>query len=134
MQEKFEYKYVAPTEQEKKEVSAIRAQYIEEKEDDKLARLKKLDKKVKEPPKVWGLVLGIVGTLIFGGGLSLILEFSQMLWGTLICVLGLIPIGLAYPIYQWVLESGKAQHWEEILRLSNEILEEEQEKDEFTNL
>lgn len=128
MQEKFEYKYTALTEKEKKEATEIRARYVEE--DEKMARLKALDEKVKNPPKVWGLALGVIGTLLFGGGLSLILEFSQMVWGCALCTVGLVPVGLAYPVYQKTLNDGKKKYGAEILRLSEEIIQEQKKGEE----
>ena len=128
MADTFEYKYSAPTAEERVEAERIRAEYMEESASDKLAQLKKLDEKVKTPPMVWGLSSGILGALIFGGGLSLILEFSQIVWGSVLSVVGLIPIVLAYPLYQRKLESGKKKYGAEILRLTDEILGENKEE------
>lgn len=128
MANKFEYKYTAPTAQERAEAERIRSEYMEESASDKLAQLRKLDEKVKKPPMVWGLSMGIIGTLIFGGGLSLILEFSQMVWGCVLAVAGLVPIVLAYPVYQRKLEKNKKKYSVEILRLTDEILGENKEE------
>lgn len=131
MEEKFEYNYSAATAEEKKEAEAIRARYLGESAGGKLERLKSLDNKVKQPPMIWSLSLGIIGTLIFGLGLAMILEFRQipynLVWGTLISTVGLVPIALAYPVYQKVLEQGKAKYGAEILRLTEEILGENEE-------
>lgn len=128
MANKFEYKYTAPTAQERAEVESIRAEYTENIADSKVAQLRKLDEKVKKPPMVWGLSMGIIGTLIFGGGLSLILEFSQIVWGSVLSIAGLVPIVLAYPVYQRKLEKNKKKYSVEILRLTDEILGENKEE------
>ena len=74
MPDKFEYKYTALNEKEKKEVENIRNQYLEqEKEISNIDRLKKLDSKVKNIPTAVALSVGIVSTLIFGLGLTFFL-------------------------------------------------------------
>ncbi len=47
----------------------IRTQYTE-KENTKLDELKALDKKVKRPANVFGIIFGIIGVLIMGAGMS----------------------------------------------------------------
>ena len=122
---KFEYTYVAPTERERKEAESIRKQYLLKGEgEDKLARLRKLDEKVKTPPQIVALTLGVVGTLLFGLGLTMILEWSLIVWGSLVAVTGLIPLLLAYPSYKKLLKKLQDKHREEILKLSEEILNE----------
>ena len=123
---KFEFTYTAPTERERREVGSLRKQYLpEEKNTDKLARLRKLDEKVKTPPQILALTLGVVGTLIFGLGLTMILEWSLIAWGAIVAVIGIVPLALAYPIYRWLFKKLQDKHREEILRLSEEILNEE---------
>ena len=125
MNNKFNFKYVAPTEEERKEIDSIRRQYIQPSNiESKMDRLRRLDAHVKNTAIVYSLVLGVVGTLIFGLGLSLILEWSIWLWGILLMVLGSVPIALAYPIYRIVLRKYKDRYGEEILRLSEELLNE----------
>ena len=121
---KFEYTYSAVTEKERKQVEEIRSRYmkpLEEKEDD-FSRLQRLDKKVKTAPTVWGLVFGILGTLIFGLGLSMILEWDLYLFGTMAAVVGLAVLSAAYFIYTYILKKNKQRYGEEILRLSESLL------------
>lgn len=123
---RFEYTYTAPTERERKEAESIRKQYlIEEEKPDKLAKLRELDRRVKNPPQIFALSLGIVGTLIFGGGLTLILEAGWLLLGALLAVVGLVPLALAYPAHKKLSKKLKEKYREEILRLSEEILNEQ---------
>ena len=123
---KFEYTYAAPTEKERREVENLRKQYLpEEKKTDKLTRLRKLDESVKTPPQVTALTLGVVGTLIFGLGLTMILEWSLVIWGTIVAAVGILPVAVAYPIYKWLFKKLQDKHREEILKLSEEILNEE---------
>ena len=125
---KFEFTYTAPTERERKEVESLRKQYLPEGEKtDKVTRLRKLDERVKTPPQVLALSLGIVGTLVFRLGLTMILEWSMIVWGTALSVVGLIPLLLAYSAYKWLLNKLKDKHREEILKLSEEILNEKKD-------
>ena len=125
MNDKFSYKYIAPTEEERKEIDSIRRQYAsQEKEETKLERLRRLDALVKNTAIIWSLVLGVLGTLIFGLGLTMILEWQILPWGIVLMVIGSVPIAIAYPVYKTVLKKYKNRFGEEILRLSEELLNE----------
>ena len=126
MSDKFNFKYTAPTEEERKEIDSIRRQYApKEQEETKLERVRRLDALVKSVPTIWALVLGVLGTLIFGLGLTMILEWNILLWGIVLMVLGSVPIAVSYPVYKKVLKKYKNRYGEEILRLSEELLNEE---------
>ena len=124
MSEKFEFNYTAPTDAEKREIESIRRNYVDTPESvgDVLQRLRYLDNKVKNPPVMWGLVLGILGIMIFGLGLSMILEWRIIFWGVLVSLLGIVPIALAYPVYKKVYDKGKTKYKDEILELSEKLL------------
>lgn len=132
--EQFEYTYTAPTAAERREAEEIRKRYQEMTvNEDRITRLRKLDEKAKTPPMVWAISLGVFGTLIFGGGFTIILEEMlaspyHLILGSAICVVGMLPIGLAYPVYKYVLQKCKAKYGEEILRLSEEILNEKEKE------
>lgn len=122
---RFEYKYSVPTERERREIESIKRQYIRQDditEANKLMRLRRLHKSIVNTATAVSLVLGIVGTLIFGGGMALIMEFSQLAVGIVVAAIGIIPMALAYPVYKLVFKSKKKKHGEEILRLSDELL------------
>ena len=125
MNNQFNFKYTAPTEEERKEIDSIRRQYLpQEKTETKIETLRRLDGLVKSVPKVWSLVLGVVGTLVLGLGLTMILEWSIWLWGIILMAVGSIPMAIAYPVYKAVLKKYKNRYGEEILRLSEELLNE----------
>lgn len=125
MSNQFHFKYTAPTEEERKEIDSIRRQYApQEKTETKMEKLRRLDALVKNTAIIWSLALGIVGTLIFGFGLALILEWDIWLWGIVAMVVGSVPTALAYPVYKAVLQKYKNRYGEEILRLSGELLNE----------
>ena len=125
MSNQFNFRYTAPTEEERKEIDSIRRQYApQEKTETKLERLRRLDSLVKNTAIIWSLVLGVLGCLIFGLGLTMILEWDILLWGIILMAIGSVPMAVAYPIYRLVLNKGKAKYGDEILRLSEELLNE----------
>lgn len=123
-QEIFEYTYSAPTEREKKQIESIRKQYAPKPQttEDAFECLKKLNAKVYDAARCASLSVGVVGILIFGFGLTMILEWSIWLWGIVTMAIGCIPVALAYPIYRWLLARGKRKYGTEIVRLSDELL------------
>jgi hypothetical protein len=126
MSEKFEYKYSAPTQRERKEVDSIRSQYLPKEEVmTNIDRLKELDKKVKNPPLITSLSFGIVGTLIFGLGLTCVLEWNLIGLGIGLMIFGGAVLGVAYPIYNKLLNKLKRKYGPTIINLSNQILNEE---------
>ena len=74
MENKFEFTYSAPTETERKEIEFIRNQYQTNNKNEKLQQLKNLDKKVNNIPTCVAIILGVIGILVFGLGLTMILE------------------------------------------------------------
>lgn len=125
MSERFNFKYTAPTEAERKEIDSIRRQYSpQEQTESKMERLRRLDSLVKNTAIIWSLVFGVLGALIFGLGLTMILEWSIWLWGVTLMVCGSVPMAIAYPIYKLLLKKYKNRYGEEILRLSEELLNE----------
>lgn len=122
----FEYSYYSPTEQERKQIESIRKQYIKnpEKNESKLDRLKKLNSKVISTATMVALIFGIVGCLIFGLGLTMVLEWNLFLWGIIVMLVGAFPMSIAYPLYNFTLKKGKFKYGEEILKLSEELLSE----------
>lgn len=120
---KFEYTYVAPTAEERKQIMDIREQYVPKTvNESKFYRLKKLDSKVRKIPMAVSLVLGIIGTLVFGTGLTMILQWDILIWGSVVSAAGLLPVAAAYPVYKMLYDRYKKLHGEEILKLSDELL------------
>ena len=122
---KFVYNYSAPTEDERREIEGIRKQYSgEQVKKDSLSRLRELDKRVKNPPLILSIILGVVGVLVFGTGLTMILEWSLYVWGILVMVVGIVPVSIAYPLRKKLVKRNKERYGDEILKLSGELLNE----------
>jgi hypothetical protein len=69
--------------------------------------------------------IGVVGILVFGFGLSLCLEWGIFIWGILLAAVGCVPMVFAYPAYKWLLAKNKAKYGAEIIKLSEELLNED---------
>ena len=126
----FNYTYTAPTEEERKEIAQIRRQYVaEEKTESNMEKLRRLDAFVKNSATCIALILGVVGCLIFGSGMTMVLEWGMAVWGVLLGVVGAIPMAIAYPIYRFVLNRNKKKYGAEIIRLSEALLNEQTKND-----
>lgn len=128
MSEKFKYNYSAPTPSQRREIEQIRNKYlVEEKKITKLDKLKKIDNKVQSIKTSIGLIIGIVGTLIFGTGMVFFLEWTN-LWflGIPFFIIGLIMVIINYPIYLLISKCLRNKYRDKILKLSTEILEEDE--------
>ena len=60
--------------------------------------------------------------LIFGLGLSMVLEWGIILWGIIVGLLGIAIIIIAYPVYVIILKNLKCKYSEEIIKLSDDLL------------
>ena len=121
---KFEYTYHAPSETEREEIRAIRRQFLptDPTEISAIERLRKLNKKVYSVPTAISIALGVFGILIFGLGMSMALEWALYVWGAIVSAVGVVPLALAYPVYGKMTEHRKQTYGEEIVRLSDELL------------
>ena len=127
----FEITYSAPTKEERKEIESIRNGYITPNNaSKKLAYLRKMNNIVQNVPTAVSLAVGIIGLLIFGLGFAMILEWNLLIAGVVVSAVGLIPILLAYPIYNKSLNYLKNKYSEEIIRISDELLNEHDSKKE----
>ncbi|MBQ9806379.1 MAG: hypothetical protein IJW49_07740 [Clostridia bacterium] len=107
----------------------IRAQYVE-KEINGLDALKRADSRVTKPAAVLAYVLGTLGALVMGAGMSLVMTDlgtalsipNTMTVGVATGVVGLVIALLNYPIYKAFLGRRRAKHAQEILAISDKIL------------
>ena len=124
----FKYTYSA---KEQEEIKKIRQKYAVQ-EEDGITRLKKLDAHATSKATMMSLVLGVVGAMVMGTGMSLIMTdlasilgmnyIGSLIIGIVAGVLGMILVALAYPVYKKVLKSEHEKIAPEILRLSEELL------------
>ena len=116
----FEYSYSS---KRQGEVEKIRNKYII-KEENKMEQLRKLDNEVERPGTMVSIVIGVIGSLILGGGMSICMvgENPNYPLGILVGIAGFAVLGTAYPIYKKITEKQKAKLGPQILALSEELL------------
>ena len=128
--EEFAYTYSG---REQAEIRKIREKYAERSEtEDKMARLRRLDASVTKKAQMVSIILGVVGTLIMGIGMSLVMtDLGELLGlsdalifplGIVIGLGGCIPVALAYPLYHVIVRHERARIAPEILRLTDELM------------
>ena len=118
--ERFEYTYSASRQDE---IERIRRKYMP-KEVDELAELKRLDAEVTRPGTIVAIALGIVGTLIFGAGMSMALVWAETMLvpGILIGIVGFAMLGIAYPVYAKITAKQREKLAPQILELSERLM------------
>ena len=118
--EKFSYQYSA---KQNREVENIRRKYMP-KEVSKIDMLKDPDFRVQTAGRLQGLIIGVIGCLIFGIGICFFLHvFEVGTWLTILCcVAGIVVMLPAYPVFRHIAKKTKAELAPEILRLSDEIM------------
>ena len=107
----------------------IRTQYIE-KESTELDALRELDNKVKRPANIFAYAFGSISAIVMGAGMSLVMTdigatlgmASAMVPGIVIGIVGMTMALVNYPIYKRVLNSRKKKYGEEIIALSDKIM------------
>ena len=124
----FSYTYSA---KEQAEIRKIREKYTN-KEEDKMERVRRMDAKVTQKAQIVSLVLGILGTLILGIGMSLVTtdlgeilglpSSTVMLLGILIGTAGGVLASLAYPIYNLIVKRERRKIAPDIIRLTDELM------------
>lgn len=128
--ETFSFTYSA---KQQDEIKAIRKKYAEPREtEDKMSLLRSLDAGVTRKATTVSLVVGIIGALIMGIGMSLAMsELSQILGeyqslampvGIIIGAVGIVLVSLAYPLYNRVVKKEREKIAPEILRLTDELM------------
>jgi uncharacterized membrane protein YedE/YeeE len=99
------------------------------KDTSKVVALRKLDARAKLPANVFTYTLGIASALVFGIGMCLAMgqigsgTAVSVVLGIVVGVVGMIGMGVNYPIYKRILESGKKKYAFEIMELAKKISE-----------
>ena len=126
----FSYTYSA---KEQAELKRIRDKYTPPTEqEDKMARLRRLDASVTNTAQAVAIVFGVIGTLILGFGMSLFMtdlsdilgsyKDMAMLIGIIIGAVGGVLASLAYPIYNLIVRVKRKKLAPEIIRLTDELM------------
>ena len=103
--ESFRFTYSA---KEQEEIKKIRDKYIP-KEENKMEQLRRLDRGVTHKGTIYSIIIGILGSLLLGLGMSCIMVW-QGIW--------FIP----YPVYNIVTKREREKIAPEIIRLTEELI------------
>lgn len=113
-----------PLKEDAAKAEAIRRRYME-KGTTKLDQLQALDVKVKTPGTVLASMLGIIGSLVMGAGMSNIMVWDNMTVGLALGIPGLLLLCLAWPVYKVVTGSRRKKYAQQVMELSGEIIKED---------
>lgn len=118
--EVFSFSYSAA---EQDEIKQIRSKYVPS-EESKLEQLRRLDASVTKKGTVFSLIVGIISTLIMGGGMSccMVGDHSLFIPGIIIGVIGIAGVAMAYPVYAHITKKEQERLAPEILRLTEELM------------
>ena len=117
--ETFSYTYSA---KEQEEIKKIREKYVP-KEADKMEQLRRLDAGVTQKGTVISLVVGIIGALILGTGMSMCMVWTELfVLGIIAGVIGIGVVSAAYPLYSYVTKKEREKIAPEIIRLTDELM------------
>lgn len=95
----------------------------------KVVALRKLDARAKLPATIFTYTFGILTALIMGVGMCLSMRVigngttATFIAGIIIGIIGLVGMGINYPIYKKMLVNGKQKYAFEIMQLAKEISE-----------
>lgn len=97
------------------------------KDTSKVIALRKLDARAKLPATIFTYTFGIIASLVTGLGMCLSMKVIgsgttfMFVVGVILGLIGLFAMGINYPIYKKMLESGKQKYAFEIMQLAKEI-------------
>ena len=117
----FQFSYSA---KQQEEIRKIREKYTP-KEESKMERLRKLDESATRPGTIAAVTLGVIGALLLGVGMSCTMVWDTSLFGPGV-IIGITGIALgiaAYPVYSHITKKRREKLAPEILRLTDELLE-----------
>lgn len=125
----FSYTYSA---QRQREIEAIRESYLP-REEDKMDMLRKLHRLPEQKAQAVSIGLGVAGALVLGTGMSLCMTELGLFLGKMAIVAeiltglaGIALVSLAYPVYNKTLKKERERIAPQILRLTEELLNETQ--------
>lgn len=120
--ETFTYTYSAARQEE---IKRIREKYAPPaRAEDKMERLRKLDRDVTKPGLIAALAVGVVSTLVMGFGMCCTMVWSETLFipGIVIGIAGIAGVCAAYPLYIRVTKRRRDKLAPEIMRLADELI------------
>lgn len=117
--ESFSYTYSA---KQQEEIQRIKQKYMGE-EKNKLNQLRRLDSNIEKKGMFLSVIVGVIGLLLLGTGMSLILVWATSMFvpGIILGVLGMGIIVSAYPLNISIIKKERAQNASQIIKLAEEL-------------
>ena len=127
MEDKESFKMTYSASQQE-EIQSIRQKYVP-KEESKMDRLRALDARVTQKATMVSILVGVIGALILGVGMSLIMsDFGASLGmaafpvGIALGIIGLVLVALAYPVYTRTLKKEREKIAPQIIQLTDDLM------------
>lgn len=119
-EETFTYNYSSS---QQAEIKKIREKYIP-KQEDKMEQLRRLDEGAAKPGMIAALVVGIIGALVLGIGMSCTMVWADTMFipGIAIGIAGIVCVAAAYPLYSYITKRQRKKLAPEIIRLTDELM------------
>ncbi|MGN0814904.1 MAG: hypothetical protein ACI4MH_06710 [Candidatus Coproplasma sp.] len=127
--EDFNYTYSA---EQQEEVKEILKKYAPPEEESDLQKLRRLDRSVTRKATVRAAILGAIGALLTGCGMSLamsdlpkILSMDStlaMVVGVIVGLIGIAAVCLVYPVYNLTVKSERKKIAPEVMSLTEKLL------------
>ena len=116
----FQYTYSA---REQEELKRIRNKYLP-KEENKMELLRRLDAQVTQKATMYSIIVGVIGALILGIGMSCCLVWADSVFvlGIIVGVIGMAILALAYPVYNRTIKTERERIAPEVLRLTEDLM------------
>ena len=126
----FSYSYSA---REQEEIKRIRKKYAEDSartDESSIERLRRLDASVTKKGTTVSLIVGTLGSILMGSGMSLVMtdlgallpEMLSLFIGIAVGIVGIVGVALAYPIYKAITKKERERIAPEVFRISEELL------------
>lgn len=118
--EQFNYTYSA---KQQDEIKKIRNKYLTQ-EEDKMQQLRRLDQSVTQKSTMYSIIIGVIGALILGIGMSCCMVWQETAFipGIIIGIVGIVLVSCAYPVYNHITKKERERIAPEILRLTDELM------------
>lgn len=116
----FQYTYSA---KEQDELKRIRNKYLP-KEENKMELLRRMDAQVTQKATMHAIIVGVIGALVLGMGMSCCLVWADSVFvlGIVVGMIGMGILALAYPIYNRTIKKERERITPEVLRLTEDLM------------
>ena len=88
-----------------------------------MEQLRRLDASVTQKGTVISLVVGIIGALILGTGMSMCMIWTELfVLGIIVGIIGIVMVSSVYLLYSYVTKKEREKIAPEIIRLTDELM------------